>query len=371
MLSIRAQTLNLKGTNYEVGHHLGKLVLNNPVLKAKYIKDMPNLNEIDIEESNALFDRWCPGLTEELAGFADAIKVDLKKVYFYEMTCLIPSCSHIAISPKITTDKKPILARNYEFLHELEDFCLMKTTIKGKYTHIGTSMLQFGRDDGFNEYGLAVTISSCGMPIANYPHMEKPKIKGLHYWVVVRALLENCKDVEGALKYLKDMPIAFNMNMLLLDKEGNMALFQTWNGKQSFKYINSTDDEAMIHATNHSVLPDLMQLESQVLVHSILRYEYIQKQLVHEQGITKNNLKNMLLSNYPDGLCFHHFKEGFGTTKSMLLSPVDGTIEVCWGGSIKNTWRKYDITKDFIDEEYDIILQDEKMPQDFFKFQAR
>lgn len=30
---------------------------------------------------------------------------------------------------------------------------------------MGTSVLSFGREDGFNDQGLAVTMSSCGFPV--------------------------------------------------------------------------------------------------------------------------------------------------------------------------------------------------------------
>ncbi len=61
---------------------------------------------------------------------------------------------------------------------------------------------------------------------------EKPAIVGLQFWAVIRYLLENCKDVDEALEYLKDMPIAYNINLLLADKSGNIALVETLDGKK-------------------------------------------------------------------------------------------------------------------------------------------
>ena len=155
----------------------------------------------------------------------------------------------------------------------------MRTEAEGKYTHIGTSMLQFGRDDGFNEHGLAVTISSCGMPVVNLAHMRKPQFNGLQYWVVVRALLENCKNVEEALAYIKEMPIVFNMNMILLDKTDHAALVQTMDGKIAYRQIDADSHEEMLHATNHTVLPQFMHIENQAFPHSITRYHFIENEL--------------------------------------------------------------------------------------------
>ncbi len=62
--------------------------------------------------------------------------------------------------------------------------------------------------------------------------MKKPGVKGLQFMVIVRALLENCKDVEEGISYLKDMPIGTNMNLLLADVNGNAALIETYGGKK-------------------------------------------------------------------------------------------------------------------------------------------
>lgn len=261
------------------------------------------------------------------------------------MTYLVPRCSHIALLPSFTAEKKPLLARNYEFSHEAEDFCMVKTKVKGKYAHIGTSVLHFGRDEGLNEHGLAVTMSSCGFPVGALPYMRAPKLNGLQFWAVTRALLENCKDVKEALDYIEGMPIAYNLNLILLDKAGNSALVETLDGKKAVKKINIDSEEQVLYATNHAVLPELKWMEPKVMVHSERRYEYIKNQLTGTKHITQEQLKKMLLRKYPDGLCCYYFEEFFGTTKSMVISPLDGTIALCWGGRVENEWHTYDVNQ--------------------------
>lgn len=65
---------------------------------------------------------------------------------------------------------------------------LVRTSVTGKYTHMGTSTMSFGRDDDFNEHGLAVTMSACGFPVGAVPFLRAPKVKGLHFWAAIRAL---------------------------------------------------------------------------------------------------------------------------------------------------------------------------------------
>ena len=202
MQNMQAHTMNLEGTSYEIGCALGRMTAGIPPLRANATGGMEGFGPAQADEAIALFDRWCPGLTEELRGFADTLDTRPEQVLYYAMTYLLPRCSQIGLTPGLTAEGKPMVARNYEFNHEAEDFCLMKTAVKGKYTHMGTSVLQFWREDGLNEFGLSVTMSSCGFPVGPMPYMRAPKLRGLQFWAVIRALLENCRDVAECLAYL-------------------------------------------------------------------------------------------------------------------------------------------------------------------------
>jgi len=106
-----------------------------------------------------LLDRWCPGLNDELQGFADASSIPVSKVAYYAGTHLRPSCSQIAISAQKSANGHPILARSYEYHHDLEEFTLARTCADGKNVHIGTCVMMFGREEGINDKGLAVAMS--------------------------------------------------------------------------------------------------------------------------------------------------------------------------------------------------------------------
>ncbi|MDR2977541.1 MAG: C45 family peptidase, partial [Streptococcaceae bacterium] len=282
-----------------------------------------------------------------------------------------PRCSNIALLPALTAEGKPLVARSYEFSHTEEDFCFVKTAVDGKYTHMGTSVLSFGRDDGLNEHGLSVTQSSNGFPVGALPFMRAPQLKGFQFWAVIRGLLENCKNVSEALAYLKDMPIAYNMNLVLADKDGNAVLFETLDGRSAQRQIGPDAPEQSLFATNHSVLPELIPYDPEIMTHSAKRYDYIQKELDGKRGITRGNLKEMLLSGYPNGLCCHYFEEYFGTTKSMVISPVDGTIELCWGGNGDNGWRTYDISEPLENSTIEVELNFENAAPGTYDYQKR
>lgn len=355
-MKIKTHTIELAGSNYEIGAALGKKMASRASLKKLQAAGFQELNNTEVKKAAALFDRWCPGLNDELQGFAEVLDVPLAQVVYYGMTYLRPNCSQIAVLRSMTKSGRPMLARNYEFSHEAEDFTLVKTSVTGKYTHLCTSVLQFGRDDGFNECGLAVTVTSCGFPVGPLQYMRKPKVVGLQFWAVIRSLLENCQDVNEALAFMADMPIAYNLNLMLMDKAGNAALIETMDGQRATKQIGAGGHEAYLCTTNHPVLPEMISYEPRAMQHSLQRYNWIRQKLDGANNITSEDLKEMLLSKYPEGLCCHFFNEFFGTTKSMVIDPACGTLELCWGGRRDNGWYQYNIQEPLNPEEKEIEI---------------
>lgn len=364
----QAYTMELSGSSYDIGYSLGSMVREDAQLRALHTAGFDKFDENEAKKASEMFARWCPGLNDELQGFADALEARPAQIVFYAMTYLRPRCSQIALTPGITQCGNPLLARSYEFSHEAEDFTLVRTSVNGKYTHLGTSVLFFGRDDGFNECGLAVTMSSCGFPVGAMPYMRSPKLVGLQFWAVIRALLENCKDVAEALDFMKDMPIAYNMNLMLVDKGGHAALVETLDGRIGVKRIDQSSDDKFLVATNHPVIPELVPYEPQAMRNSLQRYEFIRQSLEGKGSITSENLKELLLGPYPKGLCCHYFEDFFGTTKSMVIDPAGGSIELCWGGRSENGWHRYHINEPLVNGAQDIELKLDRANPALFEF---
>lgn len=361
-----ANYLELKGNNYEIGKKLGQIAAQIPPLRAFQTSGWNRFDPQDASLAKAMFDRWCPGLNEEIQGFADALDVDPMQVTYYAMTYLKPGCSQMVLLPGKTQNGHVMLARNYEFSNQYEEFTLTRTSVEGKYTHLGSSVIQFGRDEGLNECGLAVSMSSCGFPVGAYEQMRRPAIRGLQFWAVIRTLLENCKDVIDALSYLKGMPIAYNINLLLADRSGRAALVETMDGIMAIKQIDKQGTQKYLHATNHVVLPELKQYEPMVMRHSLQRYEYIQQYLDHADSITTEDLKVLLHSKFPQGLCCHYYEEFFGTTKSMVMNLNEGEIKLCWGGLADNGWQSYYVSQPLYECTQSIDIMHERSQPGIF-----
>lgn len=369
MKNYKACHYELKGSSYEVGKSIGAMCLNIGTAKCQIDK----INRFTKEESKqilSLFHQYCPGINEEISGFADALAIDDMQVVYYFMTYLKPGCSQLAVLPSKTKDGHILLARNYEFNDKMEDFALCTTKIDGKYAHIGSSVMQFGRNEGMNEHGLCVSQSSAGFPVtSNLENSRKPAIVGLQFWAVIRTLLENCKDVKEAVELAINLPIAYNINLLLGDKSGNAALLETLDGRKAVKYINSETEEQFICSTNHVHLEELIPYEPKSMHNSIIRYRLIHEYLGNKNEITKEDLKKLLSNKYPKGLCCHQYNDFFGTLRGMVFDPNNGIVDVCFGSTALNDWHTFKISNPEKYQEFVASIQYEETPINFYNME--
>lgn len=367
MKNLKAYYCELEGTNYEVGKSLANRMKDVPQFKEMNSISQSPFSEEEKEQIVEMFDKYCPGINEEIQGFAEALGFDKFQAIYYVMTYLRPGCSQMAILPEKTSNNHVLLARNYDFNDEVEDLILCTTKIKGKYAHIGTSIVQFGRGDGMNECGLGVSQTSMGLPVGNFEGARKPAIKGLQFWAVIRSILENCKNVDEAIKYMQSVPIAYNINLMVADKSGKAALIESLDGRKSIKCIKADSEEKYLCSTNHVHLDELKKYEPICMKNSVVRYNVINEYLDNDELISQDNLKSLLSTMYPEGLCCHHYEEFFGTLRGMVFDLNEGTVQVCFGSTALNDWHTFKINNKEKYVEFDVVITNKKAPNDFYQ----
>ncbi|MBB6218356.1 putative choloylglycine hydrolase [Anaerosolibacter carboniphilus] len=363
------QFLALKGNHYDIGWQMGKQLSGNIGI----CEEAEALSKDLLEEALKLYDQFCPGLTDELRGYADAKGVALNRLIFTSMTYLRPNCSEMVLLPEKTQNGHVLLARNYEFAPQYEDFRLYRVAPLGKYAYIGGSVAEFGRSEGLNEHGLGISMTSCGFPVSNIEAMRRPTFKGLQFWAVVRTLLENCKTVKEALSRVKEMPVPYNINLMMADASGSAVLYETLDGNAVYGEISSEDviGTKYLHATNHSHFEPMMTFEPFAMKNSIVRYEKIDAFLSRPEKKSIEDLKSFLLTPYPNGMTCHYFSAFFGTIKSVVMDLNDLSFHICWGGYEQNGWERYSIKNDLL-EVYEICtsceieFEDRAPAEDFF-----
>jgi Predicted choloylglycine hydrolase len=365
-MEMKGYHIKLEGSSYEVGKQLGGMVLSVPGLADAHALKERVFTEGEEKEACRLFDEFCPGVNEEIQGFADVLKIPEGQAIYYIMSYLRPGCSQVAVVPPLSADGHVLLARNYDFGDKMEEMTLYTTKIKGRYAHIGTSLMLFGRGDGMNEYGLAVSQTSAGLPVGSMEFARKPAIKGLQFWAVIRSVLENCRSVDEAVYLSKQMPIAYNINMMLADRDGNAALVESFNGEKAVKKIGRESEEHFICSTNHVHLPELKKYDPMSMRNSVVRYNLIDDTINGKDTVTKDDLKGLFSRRYPEGLCCHFYDDFFGTLRSMIFDATEGTLNMCFGSPDLNRWHTFNIDGD-IQPVYDVRIEKESSPQNFYE----
>lgn len=363
MQKVKTAYYELEGTHYEIGQQTAKLLP-----KGAFRMEPPETFTDDIvNQALAMFDEFCPGLTEELRGFADESGTPIRNNAYTWMTYLLPRCSSMALKPERTANGHTMIARNYEFSIEEEDFKVIRVAPQGKYAHIGGSLLMFGRTEGINEAGLAVSMSSCGFPVSNLPGMREPMLRGLHFYAVLRCLLDNCRNVEEAITKLQNMPIAYNLNLILADRESNLALAETMSGELAVKRCTSSEEVSYLCATNHIAIESFQNREPMAMRNSVVRYQRIQSFIEESGQLTEQQLRSFLLSKYPEGMTVWYYKDFFGTVKSVIIDVNEGRFSICWGGREENGWEDYYVDRKSGNREKKIEVIPEPSTKEFFE----
>jgi predicted choloylglycine hydrolase len=353
----------LEGSYEEIGKQIAK-----QVDKTSSFMPAPDFfTKEDGEDALCLYDKYCPGIREELAGFSKETGIAVKDIAYTWMTYLIPRCSGLLVFGSQMADGHPRLARNYEFSIGAEDLTVVKTKPQGKYAHIGGSVAVFGRSEGINECGLAVSMSSCGMPVGNMSGMRKPEIKGFQFWAVIRSLLENCKNVTEALQLALTMPIAYNINLYLADAAGNAVLLETMNGKMAYERISLKDEKQYLCGTNHIAIPSFQYLEPVAMRNSVVRLEKINQFAKEHPCMEEIQIREFFLKDYPEGMTAHYYDDWFGTIKSVVMDTVECRFSICWFGQTANGWEDYIVTQPMRNSEQEKQLIKEKAAKEFFE----
>jgi predicted choloylglycine hydrolase len=329
----------LEGTAYDVGKQQAEGIRHIPEALKFFTTHPPNQPPFTPQQAEKVlnfFDQHCPGLNEEVSGFAAGLGVTPEQIIYYAWSYQSDGrCSQMAALPGVTANGHLLVGRSYEWNHTESDHRLVTTRITGRAAHIGFSEILFGRDDGINEHGLCVTMSA-GAPMA------PAEPGGCIFWAVIRTVLDRCHNVDEAIELIQTIPISFNVNLMLADRSGQAAVMEIASSHRAVRRIRAGAPEGTLIATNHYILPEMMPYDLGRMWNSVTRYQTIQRRLAAAAGqITPDTLRGILTDRLPDGVCGHHYSEWFGTLWSEIFDVTTGTVEVCFGAPSHNAWHTF------------------------------
>jgi len=362
----------LEGTPYEVGRAQGERLRDDPQRRSFLTPTLPFLerySEREAQRELAFFDKYCPGIGDEVQGAADVLGVSVADIAFLGGTSKdnAPAgcaCSHFALLPTATSDGHVLAGQNEESgLGDL-DLRLCTTRVQGEAAHIGFSDMVMGRVQGMNEHGLCVT-TSWGAP------MVWPEGKGLPYFAVVRTLLDRCTGVDQALEVLDGLPIAWCTNFILADRTGQAALVEVAGEHRAVQRIGPGvgGQGPYLCATNHYTLPSMKPYDVSRRRESVARQRRIRARLRDAvPHVDKETVRSILSEPAPEGVYLQHYSSGMGTLWSMVFDVTGETVEICFGapGSERNAWRTFGLGDPAGQTTYTAHLPDVPAPTGFW-----
>jgi predicted choloylglycine hydrolase len=372
----------LEGTPYEVGRLQGEMLKNDQV-RARYLTPtLPFLESYSKREAHralGYFEKYCPGIMEEIQGAADAFGVPIEDIALLggkskeDGSSAIPVarpvsrggcyCSHFAILPSASEDGHLYVGQNEDCGPGDLDLRLCTTRVQGKAAHIGFSDMIFGRVQGMNEHGFCVT-TSWGAPGV---WLEG---EGLPYFAVVRALLDGCRTVDEALDVMAGLPIAWCTNFIVADPGGEAALIEVAYTHRGVKRIQQESQDRFLWATNHYTLPGMLLYDTGRMRQSVMRHRAIESHIRSAvPHVNRDSLRGLLSEPMPKGVCLHHYSHGLGTLWSMIFDVTDTRVDICFGApsSTKNSWRTFGLQDPIGSTEYKAHLPDEPAAPGFWK----
>lgn len=329
--------------------------------------ELPNIEKANSRQNITkdllkVIDNYCPHVMKEIEGYCHANSIEKETLPFFNHSYIYSGCSQLAIANPSTSNDASFIARNYDFDDKIEDLCIVKYQTNNTYSFIGSTMLTFGIDSGVNEYGLAISMSSCGLPVGAF---RKPSVDGIRFWLTIRIALERCKTVYEVIDLFSSLPLGDNVSYMCMDLSNTTLLYQVIDGVHDRTIANSLTDIAYLYVTNHPTLSKTIEKYPFGARNSIERYNILERYVLRN-NITLESVRKLFVEEYPNGLRCNFYEDFFGTTKSMILNPKDQAIEVCWFGNQQNEWLIYSLEASIRPQEYKVFYNNKKAPDNFF-----
>lgn len=314
--------LRFKGKHYDIGYNWGKKLLEKNISLLKNIPfQLTEEHHKFAKNSLKYYKKYFPEILEEIRGIADGQQKDdsLFLDFLLSMYCIIPNCNCSCLVAK--NEKNIILGRNSDFLIKLKKLymnCIYKFSSEN-YSFMGNTTSFIEMEDGINEYGLAIGFTSIYPTVIDY---------GFNSGMIIRMLLEKCKNVDESIELLKKIPIASSQTFVLADTSGeitliecnckNMKVFRNFKANKYFISTNMFSDKSM-KVYNNLNYDNWFSLDRYSTLDSFLKKNF---SLVSIEDIKK------LLSGDYGFICQYDRKEGKDTVWSSIYDLSD-----------KNIWR--------------------------------
>ena len=318
-----------KGCHYDIGLKLGRLLKKKNIDFDKLI-DLNKFQKDFGYRSQIIFSKIFPEVCDEILGLTNGVN------YPYEEFASWLLCMGCCYDPKGCTafcfiyNDNVFYGRNNDlppFLKRVSASALYD--LKNGHSFIGNTSSMINFEEGLNEYGLAVAMKFL------VPTMIVP---GINSVFLVRYLLEKCATTNEALDALRDLPIASACNIVLVDKNGDMAVAECTPKKVFIR--KPASNENFIVAANHFVSEEMSCYNASLIFSSDRRYQTAYNALKNIDYINGIEQAKSILSGKHGFMCQYHKVLNFETIWSSVFDISNNKIYRAEGNPLRTGYKE-------------------------------
>lgn len=317
--------VRFKGTCYEIGLKWGTRLFQCGKILLDRVPFPISQERISFaKQCRPFYEKWYPEVLEEIKGIAEGQKAESDKLeaVLLSMYCIMPEnkCSCFAFRE----GKHIVLARNSDFLTGTEKLnmnCIYKLNGES-HAFLGNTTAFVEMEDGINEYGLAIGLTSVYPPKTGY---------GLNAGMLLRYGLEKCSLVEDFIEALKKLPIASSQTFTAVDQTGTAAVIECNQDKMTVCYAD--EKKRCVSAVNTFMLEgmEVYRINEMDNWRSEERHKTIDIAFLQERTKEAVPFAMDVLSGKYGFICQYDRKTGKDTVWSVIYDVGDKKIYRCEG----------------------------------------
>lgn len=315
---------------------------------------LSTLQKVDIEAkpyAAEIYDLWetsAHTTLDMLRGIADALELEWQRFFRYTIGSYLldrrlypisdeQGCTVWAAAYPATPEDSPMLVKNRDYWLDHQELQILANAHPSqgyKYTYLTSAGSPGVFSSGMNEVGLAVADT----------HVVSHDIgPGLPRYTVMMDLLEHHSSTQSALDYMRGVQHIGNGTIVLLDIQGEMAVYETGHTVNGTVFPNN----GYVVSTNHFVTSELaLRWEpcgpEEIHGNSPMRYARISQALHGAQGLVDISWAQTLMSSHGDPLeaiCRHlEIEPRSVTISSIILLPQGKMLYLAIGNPCQNQY---------------------------------
>ncbi len=143
-------------------------------------------------------------------------------------------------------------------------------------------------------------------------------------------------------------------------------LIEIMDGIKEIDFIQNHNEKNFLIATNHTHIESLTKAEPYAMKNSLVRYRCLEEWIAQNPLISEYDIKELLLTPYPNGLMLPYYDDFLGTIKSIVFDLNLGKVDICWCGLYENEWHSYYVDANVNSASYSQSVKKQLTPPDFF-----